>query len=100
MTPDPNRASDSTSAIRVYPDFNLLIYAQGGSLRTNSDADVHWAYSDEHFHEIRRGNEESASRILGTLKELGARKLTIAKDTEHRFLDRATLLDYRDPANL
>ena len=100
MTPDPRCTPGSQSVIRIYLDFNLLIYAQEGSLGTNSDEDVQWAYSDEHFHEIRRGNEESASRILGTLKELGARKLTIAKDTEHRFLDRATLLDYRDPANL
>ena len=66
---------------RIYLDQNIIGDIRDGIIDPNITDGVEWVYSDEHFEEIKRGNERDRHTFLGILKQLKAVYLEFNKDS-------------------
>ena len=64
-------------------------------IELNRDDKIIWAYSDEHFGEINRHNDEI--QCFEALEHLKARKIKIQLDNKYKITDNCLLYDYDNP---
>ena len=79
----------------IYIDQNIIQYVYEGKLELNLDDSITWAYSDEHFGEINRHDDEI--QCFNVLEHLKAQKINIQLDDNFKITDRCFLYDYEDP---
>lgn len=79
----------------IYIDQNIIQYIYEGKLNLNVDNNIIWAYSDEHFGEINRHNDEN--QCFDVLEYLKARKVKIQLDNKYKITDECVLYHYEDP---
>lgn len=79
----------------IYIDQNIIQYIYEDKLDLNVDDKIIWTYSDEHFGEINRHNDEN--QCFDVLEHLKARKIKIQLDSKYRTTDKCILYDYDNP---
>lgn len=57
---------------RIYLDQNIIGDIRDGIIDISAVIGVDWIYSEEHFEEIKRGNEKNRHAFLGILKQIKA----------------------------
>lgn len=82
----------------IYIDQNIIQYVYEKKLELNIDDNIIWAYSDEHFGEINRHNDEC--QCFEVLKHLKAQMIKIHLDDKFKITDKCFLYDYDDPRRL
>lgn len=83
--------------IFIYIDHNIIQYDYELTLNLKQNSDLCFVYSEEHFNEINRKEDE---RFFETLRRIEARKLKIKLDAEFNIINEAIILDYQDPKAL
>lgn len=78
----------------IYIDQNIIQYAYEGTLTIETCDDVCFVYSNEHFNELSRYEDE---RFFDILRRIKARKLVLNLDNYFDNIDDAIILDYQDP---
>lgn len=68
-----------TRKIRAYIDQNLIGSLKDAELTLSKTSKIDWVYSDEHFREIYRGNDQ---QLLDPLCTLNAKKLVVQLDDD------------------
>ena len=79
----------------IYIDQNIIQYIYENKLELNVDNEIIWAYSNEHFGEINRHNDDS--QCFEVLEHLKARKVEIQLDNKYKITDTCVLYDYESP---
>jgi len=81
----------------IYLDKNILQYDCDGILKLETRDNLCFVYSEEHFNEISRSEDE---RIFNVLQRIKARKLKLTLDSKFNITDQPRMLDYQDPRML
>lgn len=81
----------------IYIDHNIIQYDYDGIIRLNNTDDYCFVYSDEHFNELNRKEDD---RFFDVLRRIKARKIKIILDKKFQITNEATILDYVDPKML
>lgn len=79
---------------KIYLDQNILQYDFEGSIKIPENNDIQYVYSDEHFNEITRWENDGYFDVLRRLK---ARKIKSNLDNNNKFTDNGFLYDYSEP---
>ncbi len=82
---------------KVYLDQNVLQYDFEGKIKIPNSDQVQYIYSDEHFNEITRWENDG---YFSVLKRLKARKIGCNLDSNSKFTDNDFLFDYADPKTM
>ena len=78
----------------IYLDQNIIQYIYDGHISLKKNDDFCYVYSDEHFNEINRSEDE---RFFNTLRQLETRKINVKLDSGFNIIDEAIVLKYEDP---
>jgi hypothetical protein len=81
----------------IYIDHNIIQYDYDSIIRLNSTDDYCFVYSDEHFNEFNRKEDD---RFFDVLRRIKARKIKIKLDSKFQITNEATVLNYVDPRML
>lgn len=81
----------------IYLDQNIIQYDYEGLLQLKPIDDYTYVYSDEHFNEINRKEDE---RFFDVLRRIKARKIKLVLDKKFKITNQIVLLDYSDPRSL
>jgi hypothetical protein len=81
----------------IYIDHNIIQYDYDDVIRLRNIDDYCYVYSDEHFNELSRKEDD---RYFSVLRRIKARKIKINLDDKFRIQNEATIMDYVDPRTL
>jgi len=79
---------------KIYLDQNILQYDFEGTIKIPENNQVQYVYSNEHFSEISRWENDG---YFSVLKRLKARKIKCNLNESNKFTDNGFLYDYADP---
>lgn len=92
-----NRRNEMSNKIKIYLDQNILQYDFEGKFSLDTNENIQYIYSDEHFNEIQRWEN---NKYFEVLERINARKIKCNLKANNKFSDSGILLSYESPKKM